>query len=287
MTILSGVLNSDLLDVEGNLERPVAGGGWWSPSVVTLDKSEKWLEWGDLPNERPPLMVIRHPGTDMLEQFLRLSEASGSQVLRYARRWGVLMRCEHGLSFALVRAPRCDICLEHFSNLVTQGKPLLRESVGLWRRYAREFEGLLAISVALHDDRRGKKEDWTAIRTILPWTGEVEPHLLSVPGQRSRLQQIVQQWCVEADVQILFEWHFEGTPSLTLGGNLLAALVIQLMLVITRGEGLALCDSCGKPFCPKKRPNPNRRKFCSSCGLIAAWRYAKRDQRQRIKESQS
>lgn len=283
MTPRNPLFESDLFDAEGNLERPVGDGGWHSPNLVTLDDTEKWLLWGDMqPGRR--WMAERHPGPGMLEQFISLSNARPRQVLAYARRWGILMKCEHGRSFALARVIQCHPCQRRFTVQLDEVKPLLREKVDLWRQYASEFKALLAISIALRNGERGTKEDWSGIKSVKRTSlrGELKtPEKWSIHRQQMTLQDILQHWCHKADVQILFQWQIDGMPFIILGGSLLAALVIQLMLVISRSSGIAFCDACGRPFAPTRKPNPNRRKFCTVCGHKAACRYAKRDERQR------
>ena len=59
------------------------------------------------------------------------------------------------------------------------------------------------------------------------------------------------------------------------------ALALQIMLVLTRWSGIAICSSCGRLFSPSRRPNPNRNAYCKGCGVRAAWREAQARRRER------
>src|SRR5680860_1663918 len=98
---------------DGSLERRVSQGGWRAPSVVVLDESKEWLLWGALP-EKGPWTSIKHPKEGMLEEFLELGDADPKRILRYSRKWGVLMRCKHGLPFTFeiwgLKAAKNEAC---------------------------------------------------------------------------------------------------------------------------------------------------------------------------------
>ena len=66
--------------------------------------------------------------------------------------------------------------------------------------------------------------------------------------------------------------------------NLFGTLAYQLMIAIARTDGLATCCACGKSYViTGRRPNPDRRNYCHSCGKAAADRDAARDYRRRQK----
>jgi hypothetical protein len=43
----------------------------------------------------------------------------------------------------------------------------------------------------------------------------------------------------------------------------------------------AICAECGKIHTPKRKQQRGRRSFCADCGLTAAWKHAKRSERER------
>jgi hypothetical protein len=91
----------DLLDQftdadTGRLERPVLAPRWPVPKRIVLDGDRlryTWTPGRDWPGITPDCLIA--PAAGLLEHFLRLRDARGSQILRYAQRWGVLGLCEH------------------------------------------------------------------------------------------------------------------------------------------------------------------------------------------------
>jgi hypothetical protein len=71
---------------------------------------------------------------------------------------------------------------------------------------------------------------------------------------------------------------------ITAGGLLWAALALQLASAISGGAGLATCSACGALFLPRRVPAQMRNHFCSQCGTRAAWRLAKRRQRNGVSD---
>ena len=66
--------------------------------------------------------------------------------------------------------------------------------------------------------------------------------------------------------------------------NLYGTLAYQLMIAVAQTDGLATCCACGKSYIiTGRRPNPDRRNYCHSCGKAAADRDAARDYRRRKK----
>src|SRR5262245_37585750 len=61
----------------------------WIPPVIDLDGGGEWLVWA---NPRGGGRSLRPPH-QLLEEFVALASAQPEQVLRFARRWGVLHLC--------------------------------------------------------------------------------------------------------------------------------------------------------------------------------------------------
>jgi hypothetical protein len=91
----------------------------------------------------------------------------------------------------------------------------------------------------------------------------------------------ISAWLRMAAITIDVRW-LERRPNVSLiGAPLFGALGVQLMLALTRSDGLAICTSCGEPYVPKRRPSRSRRNYCGSCGRTAAIRDAAREFRRR------
>jgi hypothetical protein len=140
-----------------------------------------------------------------------------------------------------------------------------------WRRYARRARGLLNVAAALHVGRVAAVEDWQA--ALAGWREPGRPKGLStVPwwkrsvGADGRVvDMVIDLWLFLGNVRPRFSWTDSGSQ-LALGGDgLVGALALQLMLAISRTDGLAMCSSCGVPYIPFKRPTAARRRYCSKC----------------------
>lgn len=85
---LGGVTHSSA----GTLERFIDGSRIGSPPVIELEGER--LIWARSYGESG---TIRDPAPGMLAEFVRLSDAPAQAILDYARRWGVLFICKHGV----------------------------------------------------------------------------------------------------------------------------------------------------------------------------------------------
>jgi len=243
-------------------------------------------------------METRTPKEAMLEEFVRLANSSPEKILGYAKRWGVLMRCPHELPFALDTqgiepSELCQRCWAKCSKWLWSDPtergcypPMpVGEPIDLWRRYAREAKSILGLATNLHRGRVGSENDWGVLlkqyasdhylaKRIKEW-----PTSLTI--QQGVLAEIIQRWANQGKVRILLEWNTYQAPEVTYGGGFLAALAIQIMLAVSQAHSFVICSACGTPFAPKRKPNPNRRRYCNQCGKQAAWRDAKREERQK------
>ena len=271
----------------GGLYRSVPDGGWYAPNVVRLAKNRKFLTWGERHPEWPWLSQ-RFPEPEMLEGFLGLAQGSETDIHKFARKWGVLGLCQHGLRAGIVRHPECDSCQDEFfgqPGKYLSGKFILKERIFDWRRLSNHFGNILSVAIELHQGELAENEDLEKLVDLLPeaekkWRNRGEI-VRSRTAQQSLVQSSIELLSLQSDLQILFSWNPYANPSLNIGGSLFGALVLQLMLVISKIDNLTLCSACGIPFLPKRSPNPNRRRYCSQCGQRAAWKDAKRDERKK------
>ena len=114
-----------------HLERPVATGCLVIPNVIEIDGGR--LHW-DIDDDRP--IEQPEPGQGMLNEFLTLQDADDEQIGAYARRWGILGVCHHGVPASHAA----------FANAVERPCRLLREETDLyaweplerWRYFSRQ-----------------------------------------------------------------------------------------------------------------------------------------------------
>jgi hypothetical protein len=260
-----------------SLDHPVQIGFVFGPKVQSVDSG--LLRYSGL--ER-----IRKPATNsILRDFLALSTAPDSAIETFAKRWCAFVLCpEHGLPPG--HSPTCS-----FPNPAYAAA----ESVEHWRRIAFTFESIAKVAAELSVNRPGDAADWarieafTAISRPFPVTTILDvglPRRNLLATVRLEFQTFM-RWLIQVSkLTIRFSFsekkaHWEldfDTPAST--PNLLAVLTFRLMLAISsRTEGFARCSSCRKLYFPDRRPNPNRRNYCSKCGVQASWRDSKRVRR--------
>ncbi|MGO9057287.1 MAG: hypothetical protein ACLQU2_07865 [Candidatus Binataceae bacterium] len=273
----------DLGDSEGSMDRPSRLPIWFMPPKVTLDG--EWLTFhrpiGKLRRGGFALQASKvGAGRGLLTEFVTLDDAPADQILEYARRYGPLGFCQHGDPNHRLGSEGC------LPMVVPARKPneagQVREAVQWWRNLAGHARALLNVAAQLS---KGKVEPITLVR--------LNPELIFSSRKQFRAAQRnpasfvaygLDLWLRYFQVRPRisynprrkrFETHISGRPAFP------GALALQLLLAITRSLGVAVCSSCGKPFRPSRRPNPNRNCYCKACGIKAAWREAQARRRQK------
>lgn len=214
------------------------------------------------------------PAPDALERFLELGAASDEAVFQFARRNGVLAMCAHDLPCTHNRPAAIQPGDEY--GCMPVGWPYdCRESVRLWKGLAETFRAMVNLAAWLHDGRKTTPEQWgrfemeplhgppqwemspaEAFRRITDWLNhwlricEVTPSISCLPGQ----------------CEIMITGGFSG---------LAGFLAVQLAAAIARTKGQAICSECGMGYLPKRKPNPNRLRFCNQ-HKKAVWKHSKR-----------
>lgn len=251
------------------------------------------------------------PGAGMLFQFVELSGKADKDILRYARTWGVLALCEHGLprhhTVADRTSPatlppgawgagsRTSWCCPRVAKVGFEGRTIHFDHIEDWRRYSRIAQSILNIAAELNQGRAAQDEDWRALAPLadadLLASGFGYPFIRggqrSMRAQRNALAYVINEWLQSAGVTIWFGWDCNADQwQISLGtsgddDNLLGHLGYALLIAASQSDGLAICCNCRRSYVPERRPNPNRRNYCPTCGNRAAWRDAARAKRTR------
>jgi hypothetical protein len=201
----------------------------------------------------------------LILRFARLHKKDDYEILQFAREWGVLCLCEHGLPAWHVG----DQCLPLGDHAFLSGNN--HEPIKIWRNYSLKAYKIIEEAAKIYWDMAGpeRSKDKYGI-----WNRQV------------LLAKRIQSWLNQAGVKIeYFWWHDHqkvvlGTP------NLFAALSVQLMSLVSRG-GLAICSNCGVVYIPKRAPRRDQRNYCgkNECKKVACWRDVKRYKRRKDKIS--
>jgi hypothetical protein len=89
-----------------------------------------------------------------MDEFLKLSDAAQEDILRYAKHWGPIGFCKHGLPFT--HRSRWGPERTGSRNCRVSGGPnRFREPLKFWRLTSRRARALLNIGARLSEDKPG------------------------------------------------------------------------------------------------------------------------------------
>jgi len=263
-------------DNEGHIDRPSQMLAWSVPPDVRLDG--EWLTF------RYPIHVLRRgkrtlrdrrvkASRGLLTEFIALADSPDERILEYARRFGPFGFCRHGDPRHRLRVEGCGALIVSGGGRKEAGQ--LREALQWWRNLARHARALLNVAAQL-SKRKLQPITLMQLNPGLIFATELQfkelsrnPEVFVAYGLDLWLRFFQVRPRASYDpLRRRFEIRITGSPALA------GALALQIMLAIAGSAGIAICASCGKTFPPLRRPNPNRRSYCKSCGIKAAWRDA-------------
>jgi hypothetical protein len=245
---------------------------------------------------------------DLLERFCRIAESpdTAAAVVAFAKGWGLLGLCEHGMPYPHFVMGQGDARI--FDGLLTDAsfdKPIrgafcapVAESYQHWKDLALRFDSLRRIGLDLNRGELGNSTDWqlAANDPDTYWQLEANANnsdlgpFSKVPSgkpiwrretslDRARIRYVfhIQRLIQISNLQPWFGWV--GAWNIELSSyarsNILAILTMQLILRVSSAKTQVKCAECLLWFIPRR----NQRKYCDSCGNRAAWRASKRKQR--------
>jgi hypothetical protein len=211
--------------------------------------------------------VKRRAPQDLLAKFRAIAEArdTDSAAVSFARKWGMLGLCRHGLP------------------LWHAGKYCAARSFEMakdWKDFAICLDSLHHIGFSLNRGYRGEDIDWELANSILKGP-DFPPQVqlmrdsirVGLVTARTNYMTLMRRLVHVCQVQPRFHWS-QGTWNIDLDSetlsNLPAILAMQLMLEVGGTKQMVRCSSCPRWFIPHR----NQRKYCSKCGIQAAWRDA-------------
>jgi hypothetical protein len=293
-------------------DRPMQSGRLFVPRDIRPDG--EFLTWPWVPAGEKSRVTFRHAKPGMLADFIRLHDASGEKILAYARRWGVLGICSHGLPCSHNQYPYglhdgiqpCLPILASHCPFPVDEPPAgpgfwLSEPLEAWRAWSRKAQSLMNIGARLNQGKIARVEDWRSLKDLPDaWGTEHEPFMepetklaeaavATLANARAELGNELDGWISIGQVRPRISWQNDrarfSLDAVSSGPNLFGLLALNIAVAIASGDsGLAVCSNCGNSYLPSRRPDPNRRNFCEGCGKKAAQRDAARDYRQRQRE---
>jgi hypothetical protein len=280
-----------LTDEQANLSKPLATRGWLLPKSVEMRGKRLFYDLISF----PPRIV--RPGPSVLGEFVQLADGEGERIVRFAKEWGVLRLCKHGLPSpheALGGAKPWTQRVDCFPGRVRRGSiatvgqriPLfwLWEPIEAWQLLARRARALLNLTSEVRGGRTGSDEDWKFL------TGFPIQRLGQDPSFRDierdpwvYIADNLNYWFGLRPVVLNFSLDQGRLKIGNLAESLFAYLQMQLAFAVGQGAGLCFCSGCSTFYSPPRRPNPNRRNYCGECGRKAATRDASARYRRKSK----
>ena len=286
-------IEAGLTDEEGWLGKsgPLTGGPVL-PRYVELNKGLLFYSgsW-DPGKEAPPKddgeamqRALENPKAStakMLDVFIAIRDEAA--VERFAKRYGVLDMCKHGIpsghnpprSFLLRGTEFCLPIVEHYMSFETP------ES---WLVFVKHACALLRIGASVLDGKPGSEEDWMQVYSLYwkPDDVELREGLANMASTdldagRSFLAERINEWLTWGCVKPSLSWS-EGRPRFALAGRTFGVLGVQLLTAVTRTHGVSICDGCAKTYLREgRKPQAGRRNFCLDCGEPTASRLRQQD----------
>lgn len=273
---------SAILTEEGELGRPVDATLWTRQPEVEIREDRLYYD--------PSQGTEVGPSKAMFPAFLRLADAPAERVAEFARNYGVLRICEHGLPCS--HNPEPHPCSGRGRGCAPLGwddrlsaYPTY-DPLEVWRAFAREAFAMTKVADRLLQGRQGRAEDWEIVfgrsGSKAPWWQQ------HVDVERIIISRTVNEWLSIGNVRPVVVWHgSEKKPTVKLGGTgLFGALALQLALAIGQSLGFAVCVHCRREYPPTaRRPKTGQRNFCPECrakGIPS--RYSLTDYRERARK---
>lgn len=261
---------------------PLASELWDRPAEIWVEDGRllwRYVRFGEDPEPRASMPVTVGPiaapampvpaslRSGLLIDFVRLAEPDPNAVLQFARRWGVLHLCGHGMPrthpqnelFTLGDEHRRDrYCATVFGSDL-EGSELL----SAWVSWAARARAVLRIVSGFGGQGRvNRRAEWSV---LYPKDGDLSTAAATDDlVAKAQITSELNGWLYLSGVRP--EMLPFPTPRLTLGGGELFGLIsVQLAAAVTASGGLAFCHGCGDPYAPARQPNPKRRNYCEAC----------------------
>jgi hypothetical protein len=274
----------------GALGRPLTGNCAAMPKTLELQGSRLVYSRGS--------RMRRIDSSRLLDHFVSLADSSAGNrdLLRFALRYGPLYLCEHhgiaayhkpvlmsSSSSPLGPAPRADVDkpfeYSWCGPKVERREPLtFSESVEAWRRLARRARSLLLVASSVRLNGAAPAELWEQADGFRGSFGkDYGRRLAYLDDPWNRLAANLDYWINAADICLRIEAEGQSLVA-SLGTNpftcsIFGLVAMQLVLAVTRSEGLTSCSGCGAPFIAKRQPLAGRqvgssvakRNYCQYC----------------------
>jgi len=228
------------------------------------------------------------PDFELLSEFVRLADESVAEtrVLAFARRWGLLGLCPHGLprTHDRNRIPySIGFGLWLIGDWTCSSGVETPEPIEGWRYWARQARALVALIASLRMDDVGAIEHWETLWSPGSWvhgdlwaraTDVIEEIRLDLHDrvideigvQRDQLAKSVETWLRLASVELKVNWFGDRPQPVLTNATLFDTIGMLILFLGGDLSGFALCSGCHAPFIPGRRLGPrDRARYCVAC----------------------
>jgi len=248
-----------------------------APVVAELRHGDIWWRFArDEETEGP------RPGASSGRELLRAFAAvsSPASAVSFVRRFGPLGLCRaHGLPGHIPCGywPGWPPFLRRPDEHDADGTEYYVESLDGYLFFARLTRALIRIGSQLKGGPRQKQEDLETVDELSQRLADagVEkawPNPKGPPdfwlawifnwlgNYASATPRCAPRWTITRDGRLRFA-GLDLSFALTTFGT----IALQLINTFTQGREIYACSYCGRPYTPRRKPNPNRRNFCDDC----------------------
>jgi hypothetical protein len=197
------------------------------------------------------------PSLTLLGEFIRLADGDDREITRFARKYGALGLCAHGLPSG---QPGCARKTQHGEGF--------RESLQSWRHYAARARALLNLAAAVSEGRVGDRTEWQVLgsRSMLGRKAAPLPKPEDREYQRQYVAFEIRTWLLQSGAVPAITWDGK-TPVFRLRApDLIGVIGIALMSAVLRSGSTMICSACGLPYTPKRKPAVGKNHYCQKCG---------------------
>lgn len=253
----------------GRIDAPSLHSRIRAPQLIRSEGDDLLFKFGTFAHGLAP--------PDLWAKFIDLWDGTPAAVTRFAKRFGGLALCEHGMPFG--HAPGCDYPVPSPNDLVEDDGgtvSVIAEPVQRWRAWSLAFASLLRIRLDLQNSKIADGAAWDAVdfainadspgsfgsskefdetrRMTSKWTRAKQDALL-IYIARLLLAYHVRRLIELARIGPQFKWNratseFEVELAATgTGTNMFAVIVLQLLPRLSNpshSEAIAFCIVCNR-----------------------------------------
>jgi len=147
---------------------------------------------------------------ELLVRFTKLADAPPAEILKFARKWGVLGICKHLLPYTHNPPPLFRGEKRFWCTPMRNEDREFWEPIDAWHVYSRQMQSMLRIAANLHQDRPGELNDWNILYDLGP-AGNGCGQGLYLIDDRHMFAVLVNFWIKVGNVRPTFSWSGDTT----------------------------------------------------------------------------